>query len=225
MLLVLYFVAAALLSRLGSDRKEAITRGIASKGGTRDATQVLANGAAYSVAALIATKLGIPGLAWGAVGALAASSADSWATEIGVWLGGTPRSILTGTYVRPGESGGVTLAGLIAAAGGAAWVGMVATIAGLPAMLGVAALLAGFGGSIADSVFGATLQERFRCDACNEPTERAIHICGTSARRAGGIRWVNNDVVNLLATFTGLLLGVLFYWIAGNMGSGRSAIG
>lgn len=224
-LLILYFVAAALLSRAGSDQKDAITRGIVSKGGARDATQVLANGGLYSLAALIAAGFGIPWLAWGAVGALAASSADSWATELGVWLGGEPRSIISWTYVRPGESGGVTLTGLVASGAGAAWVGVVAMVLGLPATLGLTALLAGFGGSITDSVLGATLQERFRCDACNEPTERAIHVCGSATRRVGGIRWLDNDVINLLATCAGLFLGVLFYWIAENVGTRWNPIG
>jgi uncharacterized protein (TIGR00297 family) len=224
-LLIVYFVAGAALSRAGQVRKRDLTEGIVSKGGPRDAVQVLANGGAYSAAALAAAMLGSEWLAWGAVGALAASSADTWATEIGVGLGRIPRSIINGTYVRPGESGGVTLVGLIGAAAGAAWIGLVSIVSGFSTALGIAAVIAGFGGSLADSILGATVQERRWCDACNEPTERRVHLCGTPARRAGGITGLNNDVVNLLATFAGLILGVMAYCIAGKLGVLRSSIG
>jgi uncharacterized protein (TIGR00297 family) len=224
-LLILYFIASAALSRAGDAAKQALTASLVAKGGARDATQVFANGGVYAVGAVLAAGFGVSWLAWGAVCALAASSADTWATEIGVGLGGRPRSIINRTYVRPGESGGVTGLGLIGSAGGAAWIGLVAMLTGFPGALGMATLLAGFAGSVVDSILGATVQEKRRCDACNEPTERAIHRCGSPTRRAGGIAGLNNDVVNLLATFAGLILGVMVYWIADRLGQGRSAIG
>ncbi|MFI5239459.1 MAG: DUF92 domain-containing protein [Gemmatimonadales bacterium] len=214
-LLIVYFVAASLLSRAGSEAKDALTRSVVAKGGSRDAFQVLANGGLYSAAAFLAAIFGSPVLAWGAVGALAAASSDTWATEIGVGLGGDPWSIVTRTYVRTGESGGVTAAGFVGSAAGAAWIGVCAVIAGFSEGVAIAALIAGIGGSLADSLFGATVQERRRCEPCNEPTERLVHLCGTTTRRVGGIIGLNNDVVNLLSTFAGLLLGVTAYCIVG----------
>ncbi|HEY7898102.1 MAG TPA: DUF92 domain-containing protein [Gemmatimonadaceae bacterium] len=216
--LILYFMAASVLSRAGDEAKDARTRGVVAKGGARDAVQVLANGGVYSLAAFLAVSSVSPALTWGAVGALAAASADTWATEIGVGLGGLPRSILTRSYVRPGESGGVTGAGIVGSAAGAAWIGLTAMLAGFSRGAAVAALVAGMGGSLTDSLLGATVQERRRCDVCNEPTERLIHLCGSTTRRAGGITGLNNDVVNLLSTFAGLLLGVTVYFIAYNWG-------
>jgi uncharacterized protein (TIGR00297 family) len=225
LLLVLYFVAAALLSVTGRRQKEAMTYRVVQKSGARDAAQVLANGGLYSAVVLLGAQRGLSAVVWGAVGALAASSADSWATEIGVWLGRRPRSIISWTYVRPGQSGGVTVAGLAASVAGAAWVGAAAMATGEPAALGLAALVAGFGGSLTDSILGATVQEQLRCEVCNEPTERAVHVCGTTTRLAGGIRGFNNDVINLLATFAGFLLGLMCYWITVNMERGRNPIG
>lgn len=229
-LLILYFVAASVLSRVGHEEKEAATRSMVSKSGKRDAAQVLANGGLYSLAAVLAAGLPIPHMAshmasymaWGAVGALAAASADTWATEIGVWLGGRPKSIVTGTNVQLGESGGVTFAGTLGSIAGAAWVALAAVLLGFPRGLGIASMVAGVGGSVADSVLGATIQERRWCDACGEPTERAVHPCGSATRRAGGIQRVDNDVINLLSTFAGFLLGVIVYCItrrAGNWGA------
>lgn len=212
-LLILYFLAASALSRAGSGAKDDRTRGVVAKGGARDARQVMANGGVYSALAVLAASSGAPLLTWGAVGALAASSSDTWATEIGVALGGAPRAIIGWTYVRPGESGGITFAGLVGSASGAAWIGLVALLAGFPRGIAIAALLAGIGGSIVDSVLGATVQERRRCDVCNESTERIVHVCGSTTRRVGGIARLDNDAVNLLSTVAGVLLGMTAFFL------------
>ncbi|MEO7042130.1 MAG: DUF92 domain-containing protein [Gemmatimonadaceae bacterium] len=211
--LILYFLAASALSRAGSDAKDDRTRGVVAKGGARDAAQVLANGGVYSALAIFAANSGNPLLAWGAVGALAAASSDTWATEIGVGLGGTPRSIVTWTYVRSGESGGITAPGLVGSAAGAAWIGLVAMLAGLPHGVAIGALFAGIGGSLVDSLLGATVQERRRCDVCNESTERIVHVCGSTTRRVGGIAHLDNDAVNLLSTVAGVLLGMTAFFL------------
>jgi uncharacterized membrane protein len=109
----------------------------------------------------------------------------------------------------------VTGAGLLGSAAGAAWVGLLVMLLGFPHRLGIGALVAGVGGSLVDSLLGATIQERRRCDVCNEATERPVHLCGSTTRRMGGIAGLNNDAVNLLSTFAGLLLGVIVYCIAG----------
>ena len=211
LVLILYFVAASALSRAGSAAKDGRTRGVVAKGGARDAAQVFANGGIYSALAVFAANSGSPLLTWGAVAALAAASSDTWSTEIGVGLGGTPRSIITWTYVRSGESGGITVSGLVGAAAGAAWVGLVAMLAGFPRGAAIVALFAGIGGSLVDSVLGATVQERRRCDVCNETTERVVHVCGSTTHRVGGIAGLDNDAVNLISTVAGLLLGVIAF--------------
>jgi uncharacterized protein (TIGR00297 family) len=214
-LLIAYFVAATTLSWAGKEDKEERSAGVVSKGGRRDAMQVLANGGVYSLAAALTVAIPAQYVIWGAIGALAASSADTWATEIGVWLGGEPRLLTNGTIVRPGTSGGVTPAGMLGSVSGAAWIALCAMLAGFRGHgVVLAALIGGFGGSIIDSLLGATVQERRWCDACGEPTEQTIHRCGATTHRVGGIVRLNNDVVNLLSTAAGFLLGVIVYAIA-----------
>jgi uncharacterized protein (TIGR00297 family) len=219
-LLLLYFVAASALSRAGKETKEARTGDMVEKGGLRDYRQVVANGGIYSIAAALAafsadrTTGAATWIAWGAIGALAAASSDTWATEVGTWLGGRPRSIITWAAVPPGESGGVTAIGLAGSVAGAVWIGLGASLPGFPRGLGLAAIIAGVGGSITDSVLGATIQERRWCGVCGRRTERAIHRCGSVTRRIGGIPGLDNDVVNLLSTFAGFVLGVTVYSIA-----------
>ena len=177
-------------------------------GGRRRAGQVAANGAVAAAAALLA-RAHPP---WGAAfaGALAAAAADTWSTEIGARSRRAPRLITTGRPVAAGTSGGISWLGT---AGGAAGALCVATVA---ALLGVvepgrawAVGLGGVAGGLADSLLGATLQARYRCATCGAARERPEACCGASPALAGGLRWMTNDTVNLLATAVGAGVAVL----------------
>lgn len=119
-LLVLYFAVSTLLSHFGREAKERRTAAIVAKGGERDARQVLANGGLFAATALM--MLVRPDVRWVILGAasLAASAADTWATEIGTLYGGEPRSVLPPWRAVPaGTSGGVSLIGTLGAVVGA----------------------------------------------------------------------------------------------------------
>jgi uncharacterized protein (TIGR00297 family) len=207
-LLILYFASSTLLSRLGRAEKERRTAAVVEKGGERDAAQVFANGLVFLVAAVMACLAG--GERWLAVGAgaLAASAADTWATEIGTLYGGEPRSILTGARIAPGTSGGVSLAGTAASVAGALFIALVARLGDGASVdrLPWAVLVAGVAGAFADSIVGATLQGRRWCETCRRETERQVHDCGTPTSPRRGIAVVNNDAVNFVSTVLGGLL-------------------
>jgi uncharacterized protein (TIGR00297 family) len=210
-LLVAFFVASTLLSRWGAARKEARTAGIVEKGGTRDAAQVLANGGMFALAAALSLLVRPEWTGWPALGAgaLAAATSDTWATEIGMLVGGIPRSLLTGRRVPPGTSGGITVAGTLGAMAGAAFIAACVVLLGWSHRVAFASLIAGVVGSTLDSVLGGTLQTRRWCDRCNRSTERTIHDCGATTRRAGGVSWLDNDVVNFLSAAGGGLLAMI----------------
>jgi uncharacterized protein (TIGR00297 family) len=142
------------------------------------------------------------------IGALAASAADTWATEIGTLAGSDPVLITSGRTVRPGTSGGVTLAGMVASVGGALFVAAGAALARWPVPF-TAIVLGGLAGAVADSLLGATLQTRRWCDVCAKPTERSVHDCGNPTRRAGGLRGLDNDAVNAICSGVGALVTLL----------------
>ena len=207
--LVGYFASSTLLSRLGAERKRARLAGMVDKPGARDASQVMANGFPFLFCALLAVFGAIPEplrLMTLATGSLAASAADTWATEIGTMVGQTPRSILTWQVMTVGESGGVTLVGSLASLAGAAFVGAVAVLAGVSAGAFPLIVLGGITGAVADSFLGATVQRRSWCDTCGRATEMRVHDCGTVPRHVAGIAWLENDAVNLVATVTGALV-------------------
>lgn len=208
--LIGYFVATSGLSRVGARRKEARVGGIVAKGGTRDWGQVAANGGIF-VAGAVAWAAGwhAPEVAAFALGSLAAAAADSWATEIGTLIGGTPRSILTLRRVPPGTSGAVSTPGTAAMLAGAAFLGLLAWVLGWEARVAAAAAAGGVGGAVLDSLLGALVQARRWCPRCGAATERDVHDCGTPTTLVGGVRWVDNDVVNVACAAGGALLAVL----------------
>jgi len=143
------------------------------RGRRRNERQVLANGGVAALAALAGS--------WAAfAGALAAATADTWASEIGRRSRTLPRLIITGRPVHAGTDGGITLLGT---AGGVAGAACIAGLSlWLPAVtyslrFGSAIASAGIIGMLLDSVLGATVQ--------------------------GRTRWLDNDAVNLAATLGG----------------------
>jgi len=213
-LLVIYFVSTSLLTRMGAAAKERRGGGIVEKGGARDAAQVLANGAVFAIAALL--ELVHPSPLWLAAGAgaLAASAADSWGTEVGMLSGGAPRMITTWRVVPAGTSGGVSTAGLAATVAGALCIGVAALLLHWGIRVSAAAIAGGCIGALVDSLGGALVQERRRCPACDAATERTVHDCGARTERVGGVGWLNNDGINALCTLTGALVssGALALW-------------
>lgn len=208
LLLVLYFLASSALSHLGRAEKERRTASIVAKGGARDAVQVLANGGVFALAALAFMRQPASWLLALGAGSLAASAADTWATEIGTRYGGRPRSILSLRAVDPGTSGGISAAGLLASVAGAAFVALVA-LAARGRDVGPAILAGGVAGALVDSLLGATLQARRWCETCTRETERVVHDCGTETRRLRGLPWLDNDAVNLASSAAGGLLAAL----------------
>ena len=208
-LLVAFFVASSLLSRVRREQKTASADGIVGKSDERDAVQVLANGAVFALAA--AAFVAAPGPAWQAVGAgaLAAAAADTWATEIGMLSPRPPRSIVTLHLVPPGTSGGVTLLGFLGGALGAAFIEMAALLLQWPQDVVVAVLVGGLAVTLADSLLGALVQQRRWCDACDRATERPVHRCGARTRIVGGIGWLDNDGVNAACTVVGAAVAYL----------------
>ena len=207
-LLVAYFVAASALSKLGERRKAELAGSIIEKDDQRDARQVLANGGVYALSALGYLLWHSPQWYALGIGALAASAADTWATEIGILAGGDPVSIISGRSVPAGTSGGVSLIGTIASLGGALFIAAGAALARWPVPF-TAVVLGGLAGAMADSLLGATWQTRRWCDVCAKPTERPVHNCGNRTRRTGGLRGFDNDAVNAVCSGVGALVTLL----------------
>jgi len=135
---------------------------------TRNHRQVLANGGVAALAALAGSWITF-------AGALAAATADTWASEIGRHSRTPPRLITNGTPVPTGTDGGMTLLGTAAGIAGAGLIAALSYVLGQRDAPAIA--VAGVVGMLVDSLLGATVQ--------------------------GKVRWMDNDAVNLAATLTG----------------------
>jgi uncharacterized membrane protein len=117
--------------------------------------------------------------------------------------------------VAPGTSGGMTTAGTLAMVVGAIVVAVVVYALKWGRGHAIAAIVGGLAGAIADTVIGATMQERRRCLGCGEHTERVVHSCGSRTRVSRGVPGLGNDAVNLIATVIG---GSIALWAAELLG-------
>jgi uncharacterized protein (TIGR00297 family) len=210
-LLVLFFLSSSLFTRMSQLLKPDRQASFA-KGGRRDARQVLANGVMPALFSLLMQIF--PEVNWsaGIVGALAAATADTWATEWGVLARRQPRRITDWHPVPTGTSGGITPLGIFGSALGALLIAAAAGLLDASAHFLILGLISGLVGSILDSVLGATVQVQYRCKTCDEVTEQnpTHKVCGTETSYHSGIRWVDNDVVNLVANASGALLALIW---------------
>ena len=207
---LVFFITSSLLSHLPFEKKNG-QHGGKSSGARRTAVQVISNGGIATLMVPIALFWPHPMVFLIYLSALAAATADTWATEIGQRYGRTPRSIITGEFVTERASGGVTPIGLSAAllgAGAVAFVGILTYNLTFDEQLSLRAIffviVAGYIGQLIDSLLGATLQFRGRCPVCAEDVEVREH-CGRSTERVDGLPWLGNDAINLLCTLSGAL--------------------
>jgi uncharacterized protein (TIGR00297 family) len=199
--LLAFFVPSALLTGLGRERKRSL-RGT-QEPAPRTAWQVLANGGVATLCAVAALRWSVPFNAAFA-GAFAAASADTWATEFGTLARRRPVSILTLRPIETGLSGGVTLLGTGAMIAGALCIAVVASLLRVAPLLPIVA--AGIAGALLDSIVGASLQARRWCPRCSCECETPHHYCGTPTTMRRGVRWIQNDAVNLTATLSGAIV-------------------
>jgi uncharacterized protein (TIGR00297 family) len=209
--LLAFFVSSSALSRVGEARKRGSPLA-QPKGARRDVWQVLANGGVATLSIALGRRRGDGAF----IGALAAAAADTWATELGLLARRQPRLITTLRPVAAGTSGGVTPEGLAASVGGALVVGSAWSLMGGGRQGVVIAVLAGLGGSLVDSLLGATLQALYRCPLCGGLTEQSAHrACGRPAALVHGHACITNDTVNALATLCGAAIGATYQRAAG----------
>ena len=203
--LIAFFVLSSALSRVGRGERRRRAEAVFEKGGRRDAGQVLANGGVAGAIVLASHWMASDALFTAYLGALAAATADTWGTEIGILGRGRVISVTTLRAVEPGRSGGISLAGTLGALAGATLIAYSGAV-WLEDVLRVTviAAVAGMVGMLVDSIAGATLQARYRCTHCSAITERREH-CGAPTTLEGGLRPIGNDLVNVLCCATGAL--------------------
>ncbi len=176
----------------------------------------------------------------GFIGAVATTTADTLASEIGVFSKSKPRLITNlRRRVPRGTIGAVSLLGELAAVGAGIGLGFIAVFfaivapGSIPINLAVTGglehlafiiplgILTAFIGCNLDSLIGAMVQNKFVCEICGAVTEKEFH-CEYETKYIGGFKKFSNMHVNLGSSGMGATLGVvlgagLFVWILGGL--------
>jgi uncharacterized protein (TIGR00297 family) len=174
--LLIVFAVTLLATRVGSARKQQLRT--AEPSGGRTAAQAMAN---LGIAALV---VAIAGAGWPvlALAALAEAAADTSSSEIGMAFPGKTLLVTNFKPVPAGTDGGISLFGTIAAFAGAGSVAVAAVATGLVPVSQIAAIiLAGFFGTVIDSLLGAVFERRGLLD------NDLVNLLSTAA--AVGMAW------------------------------------
>ncbi len=208
---LLFFLIGSGASRLFASAKSGYNL-LYEKSHTRDAGQVFANGGVGLIILILSVLM--PDHHWylAYLGSLTAATADTLATEFGVFSRSNPFSISLWKRVEKGMSGAVsylgTSTGLISAA---LLASLTLPFSGgyslFPVRFIAAGALSGAIGSLADSIIGGSFQSQYKCPRCGKITERKEHCGGNQTDLVSGYRWINNDVVN----FAGSLVGAVAF--------------
>ncbi|MBN2009722.1 DUF92 domain-containing protein [candidate division KSB1 bacterium] len=196
-----FFILSSLISKLGKKRKK-IVADTFEKSSQRDMWQVWANGGVGGIIVLLHYLYPHPVWYYLFLASVAAATADTWGTEIGVFSKFSPRHILTFRRVPTGTSGGVTLLGSLGGIIGSLVIASHLFMKETDLSLLVTITLAGFIGSIFDSIAGATIQAQYQCPTCNKYTEKILHCNQTTTKLTSGYAWINNDIVNTICTIS-----------------------
>lgn len=208
--LLFFFIAAGVLGKLSKRIRGREMETMQAKGGRRDAMQVFANGLFALIGALLCAHRQEPAYLVMFAASVAEAASDTFAGDVGVLSRRDPVSIITGRPMKRGLSGAVSPLGLASGMLGALLIALTAWALLLPPVWGSlkeVGVIAGaaFFGCLIDSVLGATVQAHYWDEEREMLTEHS-HKNGVPLRLERGIRWIDNDMVNLLSNASSSIL-------------------
>lgn len=209
-LFLFFFLSCNLIGKI-SGKKTGPEGGFEKKGSCRDWVQVAANGLMAVVSALwwLSSRDFSAVIMFGA--AIAESTSDTFAGEIGRMSRINPVSIRNMKPVEKGMSGGVTPLGFAGGVLGALaiavlWFFLFPVVKGVSYAL-IICVSAVFG-CVADSFLGATAQALYFDRESGKFTERDTDRNGQPLELCRGVKWLDNDMVNLSCNILAAVLSV-----------------
>ncbi|MDX9691722.1 MAG: DUF92 domain-containing protein [Acholeplasmataceae bacterium] len=209
-ILISFFISSSLLTKLHEKKDQERSEG-------RNIVQVISNAMIATVFSILyyVTKESFFMLA--AVVSIAASNADTWASEIGILSKGKTYYITNFKVAPKGASGAITVLGTLASFIGALFIAIIfVTLYGLVTPLtpieivsyGFIVTISGFLGCQIDSLLGALLQAKYKGVNSGVITEKKW-LPNEKVILASGIAFITNDMVNLISSFGAALISIL----------------
>jgi len=202
----IFFLTSSLLSKISlyffnKNKKES----------NRDLTQVLCNGITPLFFSILWFYTSKELFFFSFLASISAVNSDTWATEIGSLSKKKPfNSINYFKKINKGESGGITLFGIIGAILGSIITSFF-SIKDIKILILVS--ISGFLACYFDSILGSTLQGKFKCKKCKKKNEIGFH-CNETSELIHGFKIFTNNFVNFLcSSFSGLALIILLYFL------------
>lgn len=142
---------------------------------------------------------------------IASSLSDTLASSVGTLSKKKPINIFTLKKVETGESGGVSVLGLLASLVGGIIIGGIYLISDFNIYNFILISLMGLIGSIFDSIIGILFESKYECLVCNKTIEQKFH-CNKQTKLISGYPSIDNNMVNLLNNiFIFVLSYILLY--------------
>ena len=181
---------------------------VTKKTGAKDVVQVIANGGFSLVFLFMALFLKQDIYILMALLVMLAAFSDSIASDIGTLSKGKVYDVFKGKETVNGLSGGVTILGTVSMAIFSFAFSYLATLITKVDFIatfilwGICILSVSF-----DTFLGSVAQAKFKCEKCGLILEKEVH-CDTPTTLVSGVKWLNNDLVNLFSSL--LTFGLSF---------------
>ncbi len=208
-----FFIVSSLLSKF-SEKKNKEKETYIDKKSERDYFQVIANGGIAGILVVIyyITQSELLYLIY--VSSLSAVCADTLSTEIGTMRKTKTVNILTFKPAAQGISGGISFPGSFGGLAGSFIIALTSLswISIDTVSFFLIIVISGLLGNLTDSFLGAAIQGKYKCTVCSKSVEQSMH-CSKPTGHTGGLKFVNNDVVNLTTSAAGGAFGYILYEI------------
>lgn len=177
---------------------------------TRDAYQVLANGALALVFSVLYIAFNHKAFLFAFMAAAAEAFSDTAASGFGALSRGA-FDLFKMRRIEKGMSGGVSPIGTLASLLAAVLAALIPLAFGTVRLYGFLIIVfCAFSGAFFDSFLGSLIQVKYRCRCCGKLTENPVH-CAEKCVKVSGISFVNNDAVNFASSLFSSLLAIVIY--------------
>jgi len=215
-LLMVFFISSSIITKMNKRR---LKKHIDDEKKGRSYKQVIANAFVATLFSFLFFLLKDEIYVVAAAASIAASNADTWASEIGTLSKGKNYNILTLKPMDKGLSGAVTVLGILASGAGAFIISLFFVVLfsfdsgfDMTSVLtyGVIIFFGGFIGALIDSVFGALIQAKYKDTTTGKVFENT-HVATGTFVLVSGFTIITNDAVNLLSALFASIMTVVFF--------------